>query len=121
MTVAGSAPRWVSRWFRGAAIYGLVALLPQYLVPQPLAAALLAYGFIGTASAFQIVFWIVGGDPARYRALMLAGVAEKLAFGVPAMVLFTAGKAPAAVLLFGGIDLALGFGFLVAWRATRTA
>ncbi len=113
-----TAPRWVSLWFRAAAIYGLLALLPQYLLPQPAGAELVAYGFIGTASAFQIVFWIIAGDPVRYRALMLAGVAEKLAFGVPAFVLYATGAAPLAVVLFGGLDLLLGLGFLLAWRAT---
>jgi len=113
-----AAPRWVSWWFRGAAIFGLVALLPQYLLPQPAGAELVSYGFIGTAAAFQLVFWIIGGNAPRYRALMLPSVAEKLAFGVPALLLFFAGTAPPAVLLFGGIDLALGLGFLLAWRAT---
>lgn len=116
-----AAPRWITWWFRGAAVFGLVALLPQYLLPQPPGAELVAYGFIGTASAFQLVFWVIGGDPVRYRALMLPSVAEKLAFGVPALLLFAGGKAPPAVLLFAGIDLALGLGFLLAWRATPAA
>ncbi|OWK30476.1 hypothetical protein [Sphingomonas dokdonensis] len=122
MTAAiAAAPHWVRWWFRGAAVYGLLALLPQYLLPQPANAELVAYGFIGTASAFQLVFWVIGGDPVRYRALMLTGVAEKLAFGVPALLLFAGGKAPSAVLLFAGIDLALALGFLLAWRATPVA
>lgn len=118
MMATTGAPRWVALWFRGAAIFGLLALLPQYLLPQPAGAELVAYGFIGTAAAFQLVFWVIGGDPVRYRALMLPSVAEKLAFGVPAVILFLSGKVPAPVLLFGGIDLALGLGFLLAWRAT---
>jgi hypothetical protein len=122
MTAAiAAAPRWVRWWFRGAAVYGLLALLPQYLLPQPPGAELVAYGFIGTAAAFQLVFWVIGGDPVRYRALMLPSVAEKLAFGVPALLLFAGGKAPPAVLLFAGIDLALGLGFFLAWRATPAA
>jgi hypothetical protein len=111
-------PRWVAWWFRGAAIYGLVALLPQFFLPQRAGAELVAYGFIGTASAFQLVFWVIARNPVKYRAQMLPGVAEKLAFGVPAVVLFLAGKVPALVLVFGGIDLLLGLGFLLAWRGT---
>lgn len=118
MIGTAGAPRWVSLWFRGAAIFGLLALLPQYLLLQPAGAELVAYGFIGTASAFQLVFWVIGGDPLRYRALMLPSVAEKLAFGIPAVLLFAAGKVPALVLLFGTFDLLLGLGFLLAWRAT---
>lgn len=112
-------PKWVSLWFRGAAIYGLIVLLPQYLrAPQPGAEAI-AYGFVGTASVFQLAFWIIGGNPARYRALMPVGVLEKLVFGVPVAILYTQGRAPAALLPFALIDLLLGLGFFIAWRATQ--
>jgi hypothetical protein len=106
------APRWVSWWFRGAAIYGTVALLASLAAPGAIVLPQLAFTL--TALAFQLVFWIVGGDPVRYRAMMLAGVLEKLAFGVPALVL--AGGSTTAI--FGAIDLILGAGFLVAWFAT---
>ena len=108
------APRWVGWWFRGAALYGAVALLPTYLANATLA----EHGFTGTALAFQIAFWIIGGAPVRHRPLMLVGVAEKLAFGVPAILFAATGRAPAIVAAFGAIDLALGAGFLLAWRAT---
>ena len=113
-----TAPKWISRWFRGAAIYGLIVLLPQYLQTPPAGAEAVAYGFIGTASAFQLIFWIIGGDPPRYRALMPVCVVEKLVFGVPVAILYVQGRAPAFLLPFGLIDLALGVGFLLAWRAT---
>ena len=114
------APRWVGRWFRGAALYGTVALLASLLASPagapgpplpPLASAF-------TALAFQIVFWIIGGDPVRYRPVMLAGVAEKLAFGAPALWLIATGGAGRAIAPFAIIDLALGAGFLLAWRTT---
>ena len=113
-----STPKWVSRWFRGAAIYGLIVLLPQYLLTPPVGAEAYAYGFIGTAAVFQLVFWIIGGDPARYRALMPVCVVEKLVFAVPVAILCAQGRTPLELLPFGAIDLALGIGFLLAWRAT---
>ncbi|WP_298674172.1 hypothetical protein [uncultured Sphingomonas sp.] len=112
------APAWVSRWFRGAAIYGLVVLLPQYFQTPPAGAEAFAYGFIGTASAFQLAFWIIGGDPVRYRALMPVAVVEKLVFAAPVAILCAQGRAPALLLPFGLIDLLLGIGFLLAFRAT---
>jgi len=108
------APRWPRWWFRGAAIYGAVALLASLAAPG--ATLLPQLAFTLTALAFQIVFWIVGGDPVRYRPMMLAGVAEKLAFGVPALV-FAAGSTTA---IFGAVDLLLGAGFLMAWFATAS-
>lgn len=112
LSAPGPAPRWVRWWFRAAAIYGTVALLASLAAPG--ATTLPALAFALTALAFQLVFWLIGGEPLRYRPMMLAGVAEKLAFGVPALVL-----APSSLTaLFGGIDLILGAGFLLAWFST---
>ena len=112
LSARDTAPRWVGWWFRGAAIYGAVALLASLAAPGAIVLPQLAFTL--TALAFQLVFWTIGGDPVRYRPLMLAGVAEKGAFGVPALVL-AGGSAAAA---FGAIDLILGAGFLLAWFAT---
>lgn len=114
-----TAPIWIRWWFRGAAVYGAVALLASLAGPTPPPVALLSsLGFTFTALAFQLVFWIIAGDPVRHRPLMLAGVAEKLAFGVPVLLLAGGPAAPLSVLPFGIIDLILGAGFLLAWRAT---
>ena len=113
-----SASLWVRRWFRGAALYGAVALLLAAFAPPPAVGQLEHYGFVFTALAFQGVFWVIGGDPARYRALMPFAVAEKLAFGMPCAILFSQGAVDAPTLGFGVIDLLLGLGFVLAWRAT---
>ena len=113
-----TAPRWVAIWFRVAAVYGVVALLASLTQPAPSLGALTHYGFIGTALAFQGVFWIVARDPVRHRPLMLASVAEKAAFTIPAAILLARGTVPPETALFAGIDAVLGIGFLLAWRAT---
>ena len=105
-----------SRMFRCAAIYGVIVLTPLYLLPLPAKGAEVFLGFVGLALVFQAVFWIIGGDPLRYRALMLPATAEKLAFGVPALVLFGQGKAEPVLAVFAAIDVLLGIGFFVAWR-----
>lgn len=113
-----TAPKWVSWWYRGAAIYGLLLLLPQYVrTPEP-GAGVMTYGFIGVASAFQLAFLVIAADPVRYRALMPVSVVEKLVFAVPVAILFAAGKVPSLVFASGLVDLALGIGFALAWRAT---
>lgn len=111
--------KFPSRMFRWAAIYGALVLTPMYFTPLPELRAEVLLGFVGLALVFQGVFWVVGSDPVKYRALMPLAVAEKLAFGLPALALFAQGyPVPPLVAVFAGIDLALGLGFFVAWRKT---
>jgi hypothetical protein len=110
------------RMFRWAAIYGVIVLLPLYLTPLPPFGAETFLGFVGLALVFQALFWIIGGDPAHYRALMPVAVAEKLVFGLPALALFVQGyPVPPPVAVFAAINVALGFGFWMAWRRTSPA
>jgi hypothetical protein len=104
--------------FRGAAIYGVVVLLPLYFMPPPADRPDVYYGFIGVGLVFQWLFWIVGGDPVRFRAFMLPAVTEKLVFAVPALALVAEGRAPRLVVPFAVMDLLLGTGFLVARSRT---
>jgi hypothetical protein len=121
--------RFARRVFTIAAIYGMLVLLPQYLVetgygpalPAPLRRPEHFYGFIGVALAWQVVFLVIAGDVRRYRPLMLAAMLEKLAFGVPVLVLYGRGRVAPDVLAAGLIDLALGALFVLAFRATRDA
>jgi hypothetical protein len=108
--------------FRWAAIYGVIVLAPLYLLPLPPAGGEVLLGFIGLALVFQALFWIIGGNPVKYRALMPLAVAEKLVFAAPAMGLYASGYPVAMPLpVFAAIDLLLGAGFLLAWRMTPTA
>jgi hypothetical protein len=111
--------KFPSRMFRWAAIYGVIVLAPLYLTPLPPVMGETLLGFIGLALVFQGVFWMIGGDPLKYRALMPLVVAEKLVFGVPALALFARGyPVPPPVAGFAAVDLALGLGFFVAWLRT---
>jgi hypothetical protein len=110
--------KFPSRMFRWAAIYGVIVLLPLYFMPLPAQGAEIVLGFIGLALVFQSVFWIISGDPVHYRALMLPSVAEKLVFGVPALVLAARGLVHPPISVFAAIDLILGAGFFIAWRRT---
>lgn len=111
-----------SRMFRWAAVYGVIVLAPLYLLPLPPTGGEVWLGFVGLALVFQIVFWIIGGNPVKYCALMPLAVAEKLAFGLPTVALFASGyPVPMPLPVFAGIDLLLGAGFLLAWRATPGA
>ena len=114
--------KFPSRMFRWAAIYGVIVLTPMYFTPLPELGAEVLLGFVGLALVFQGVFWVIGGDPVKYRALMPLAVAEKLVFGGPALALYAQGYPIALpVAVFAAIDLALGLGFLLAWRRTPAA
>lgn len=114
------------RVFLTAAVYGVLVLAPQYFleskvgrdIPPPITHPEHFYGFIGVALAWQILFLLVARDPMRYRSIMLVAVLEKLAFGVPAVVLFAQGRIHGAILGAGLIDLVLAALFITAFRLT---
>lgn len=76
--------------FYAAGIYGLIVLLPQFFLlekigqdyPPAITHPEYFYGFVSVAVAFQIVFLIIGSNPVRYRAMMLAALVEKFPFAV---------------------------------------
>ena len=115
------------RIFRGAAIYGVIVLLPLLVMesrfgqdnPPPLTHAEFYYGFAALALVWQVAVWIIGSDPVRYRPLMIAAMLEKFSWGVIVFGLAAAGRMiPPTTLAFVVIDQVLGVLFIVAWRST---
>ena len=122
------AVRIARRIFTIAAIYGVVTLLPIYFaepmmarVGRPITHPEFLYGFVGAALVFQLIYWMIGRDPLRYRPLMPLGTLAKCSFGVPVWVLFALGRVDAVVLAFSSIDLLIAILFLIARRITRPA
>jgi hypothetical protein len=115
------------RVFTIAGVYGIVVLAPQYFMeaqigrdfPPPITHPEHFYGFIGVALAWQVLFLMIARDPVRFRPVMLAAILEKLAFGIPAIVLFWQGRNAAAILGAGIVDLILGVYFALSYRRTR--
>jgi len=113
--------------FRGAGIYGLLVLFPQYFMearigreyPPPVTHPEHFYGFLGIALAWQIAFLMIAHEPQRLRPMMLPAIVEKITFGVAATLLFAAGRIPAAVQWFAGVDLLLAALFALAYVKTR--
>lgn len=113
-----------ARWtFRGAGIYGLLVLLPQYFLeerigqdaPPAITHPEYFYGFAGIAIAWQVAFLIIGHDPQRYRTMMLPAVLEKFSFIGAVAPLYLGGRVAGPVVGFAAIDLVLGILFLVAY------
>jgi hypothetical protein len=121
--VTEKAASWL---FRGAAIYGVILLLPVYFLERRVAAPAprlpapeYFYGFIGAALSFQLIYWLIGGDPRRYRALMPIAVVAKLSFWVPTAILWAIGRTATSTFVPTCGDLLLGIAFFVAWRSLR--
>jgi hypothetical protein len=117
----------LARWIFGiAGVYGILVIAPLYFLetrighdtPPPITHPEYFYGFIGVTLAWQVVFLVIAREPTRYRPLMLVSVLEKLAWGVPAIILFQQQRANGMTLGFGGIDLLLGALFVVAFFRT---
>lgn len=120
------SPLFARRAYTAAAVYGIIALVPQYFLekkvgldfPPAITHPEYFYGFVGLALVWQFAFLLIARDPVRFRPLMPITWLEKLSFGGAAAVLMAMGRIPAAVLVMGLIDLALGALFVVAWLKT---
>ena len=62
---------------------------------------------------------LIAREPLRLRVAMIPAVLEKLAFGVPAIVLYAQHRLSSSTLAFGLVDLLLGALFVVAYVGTR--
>ena len=121
--------RFASRVFAGAGIYGLVVLLPLYVMEQRLSDMQppaithpeFYYGFAGVGVAWQLAFLVIARDPPRYRPLMPIAMVEKISYGAAVIVLFLQGRLTPLALAGGLVDLALCVLFLVAYRRTNAS
>jgi hypothetical protein len=112
--------------FAAAGIYGLLVMLPQYAMeeriardsPPAITHPEYFYGFVGVVVAWQLVFLLIARDPVRFRAIMPVAVVEKLAFGLPAILLYAQHRVTGAVLGFGLLDLVLGALFVASYLVT---
>lgn len=110
-----------------AGVYGIVVLAPGFFserlmarqMPPPITHPEFYYGFFGVALAWQVAFLIIAGDPARFRPLILAGIVEKVIYGVSCLVLYFLGRISFLVLAGGIVDLLLGTLFVIAYARLK--
>ena len=106
-----------------AGVYGLLVLPMHYFMegtvsaehPPAITHPEFFYGFIGIASAFQIVFLIIAKDPLKYRLMIIPSVLEKFTYGIAGLVLYSRGRLEGGFFYGALIDLVLGTLFIVAY------
>jgi len=72
--------------FIAAGVWGVVVLAPLFFLvdisgrqyPAPGSYPQFFYGFLAVALAWQVAFFVIGSDPARFRPLMIPAILEKL-------------------------------------------
>ena len=118
--------KWV---FTIAGIFGLLMITPLFFLEEQMAAmggSPLShpenyYGFVGVTFAWQLVYLVIGRDPAPYRPIMLLGALGKVIFAVAVWSLALQGRTPLATALVASPDLLLAALFVAAWFRTRPA
>ena len=111
-------------WIAG--IWGVLILTPLYFMfnligrqdPPPITHPAFFYGFVGAGLVWQVAFFIIATDPARYRALMIPSVLEKFSYGIPVVILVAQGRMHSSDLVFGWVDMLLGVLFVLAFFRT---
>lgn len=109
-----------------AGIWGILVLTPLYFMfdligrqdPPPITHPAFYYGFVGTALAWQLAFFVISRDPVRFRPMMIPSIIEKFAYGAALIALFMQGRLHASDLTFGGVDMLFGVLFIAAFFKT---
>ena len=110
-----------ARWSFGiAAAYGLVATIGLYFRTPLTQASVWLFAFAGAAAATQLLYVALALAPERYRRLIPIGIASKLSFAGPTLLLWARGQAGGSLGLAGLVDLALAALFALNWWRLRT-
>src|SRR5436305_13708769 len=108
-------------WIAG--VWGVLVLTPLYFIfdvigrqdPPAITHPAFYYGFVGVALVWQLAFFVIGSDPARFRPFMVVAALEKLSYGSTLLVLFLEHSLHATDLAFGGIVSLLAILFIFAF------
>jgi hypothetical protein len=119
--------RFANVVFYIAAAWGTLVLTPLYFMfdvigrqdPPPITHPAFYYGFTGTALAWQAAFFLIATNPARFRAMMIPAILEKVAYGACVIVLFLEKRIHPADLGLAAIDLLFAMLFLISFIKTR--
>jgi hypothetical protein len=110
-------------------VWGIAVLSPLYFLFDRIGALYspamthpdFYYGFIGVALAWQAAFLLIGSDPARFRPMMIAAIAEKFVYVISLVALFEQGRLRGGQAAVAIPDFLLGILFIIAFFKTGHA
>jgi hypothetical protein len=112
-------------WIAG--IWGVLVIAPLFFMmdligtknPPAVTHPEFYYGFAIVTLMWQVSFFIIASDPARFRPLMLPPALAKLGYAVMAATLLAQGRLDNSQLLFEISDLVLALLFILAYLKLR--
>jgi hypothetical protein len=112
--------------FIAAGVWGIAVLTPIYFLvdvtgrqyARPEEYPHFFYGFLSVAMAWQIAFFMIGSNPARFRLLMIPAIVEKLGWVAGLAVLHAQGRVSPADAQALWPDLLIGLLFIAAFAKT---
>jgi hypothetical protein len=121
--------KFARRVFLGAGVWGLLVLTPLYFLfdaigrqrASPITYPQFYYGFLAVAMAWQLAFFVIGSDPARFRWMMIPSIVEKLGYFLTMSILYIEGRIAVADLVIVSPELVLGVLFTIAFAKTSAS
>jgi hypothetical protein len=112
--------------FNCAGAWGLLVLTLMYFMyskvgeysPPPPTHPELYYGFMGVTLAWQLAFFVIASDPARFRPMIIPSVMEKLSYVIAVVILYSQSRITVAQLSTGAPDALLCLLFVIAFLKT---
>ncbi|HZQ20253.1 MAG TPA: hypothetical protein VFA90_16175 [Terriglobales bacterium] len=112
-----------------AGMWGVLVLTPLYFMfnmigrqdPPAITHPAFYYGFVGTALAWQIVFFVIAANPVRFRPFIIPSIIEKYSYAIAGLVLYFQARMRASDLVFVAADFCFGGLFLIAFFVTPRA
>jgi hypothetical protein len=112
-----------------AGVWGVLVITPLFFMmdwlgrqaPPPVTHPEFFYGFAAVTLMWQVAFFVIAADPARYRALMIPPALAKFGYAAIILILHLQGQVLQNQLLFALVDAILAVLFLVAFVRVKAA
>ena len=112
--------------FRIAGIWGLLVIIPLYFLfntagrqnPPAINHPEFYFAFVGVTLVWQIAFFVIASNPARFRPFIIVAVFEKLIYIVTIIVLYIQHQVASNQLVWVGTDSILCLLFVASYFKT---